>query len=85
MIDFKKEAEQILQKLRDPNKLITVENEVDYLAGCLEKIAREGTAGAVVFPVPMRQIKSADMSFSGLKTAAMRIVEKHPTKKLYGL
>lgn len=49
-----------------------------YPAGAfLEKIATEGIHGSVVFPVPMRQIKSADTSFSGLKTAAMRIIEKY--------
>lgn len=48
-----------------------------YPAGALmEKLAKEGQPGAIVFPVPMRSVKSADMSFSGLKTAAMRIVEK---------
>ncbi len=50
-----------------------------YPAGpFLEKIAREGTPGAVKFPVPMRQIHSSDMSFSGLKTAASRIVASYP-------
>jgi N6-L-threonylcarbamoyladenine synthase len=51
-----------------------------YPAGpFLEKMAREGRPGVVKFPVPMRQIKSADLSYSGLKTAAMRIIEKYET------
>lgn len=50
-----------------------------YPAGpFLEKIAREGTRGVVKFPIPMRQIHSSDMSFSGLKTAASRIVASYP-------
>ncbi|MEP7167508.1 MAG: tRNA (adenosine(37)-N6)-threonylcarbamoyltransferase complex transferase subunit TsaD [Candidatus Woesebacteria bacterium] len=51
-----------------------------YPAGkVVEVLAKTGIPGKVIFPVPMRQIKSADMSFSGLKTAAMRIIEKYPT------
>lgn len=47
-----------------------------YPAGAVvEKIAQEGREASVIFPVPMRQIKSSETSFSGLKTAAMRIVE----------
>lgn len=50
-----------------------------YPAGpFLEKIAREGIPGSVTFPVPMRQTHTADMSFSGLKTAASRIIAAHP-------
>jgi N6-L-threonylcarbamoyladenine synthase len=45
----------------------------------VEQLAKEGTPGKVVFPVPMRQIKSADTSYSGLKTAALRIIEKYAT------
>lgn len=48
-----------------------------YPAGALvEKLARTGRPGQVIFPIPMRGIKSADTSFSGLKTAASRIIEK---------
>lgn len=47
-----------------------------YPAGRLvEDLAKEGMTGKVVFPIPMRQVKSADTSYSGLKTAALRIVE----------
>lgn len=53
-----------------------------YPAGALvEKLALTGRKGQVVFPIPMQQTKSADTSFSGLKTAAQRIIaalkEKH--------
>lgn len=48
-----------------------------YPAGRLvELMARKGESGKVVFPVPMRQVKDANTSFSGLKTAASRIIEK---------
>lgn len=40
----------------------------------VEQIAKEGTLGGIQFPVPMRHVKSADTSYSGLKTAAMKIV-----------
>jgi N6-L-threonylcarbamoyladenine synthase len=47
-----------------------------YPAGALvETLAKDGTPGKVIFPVPMRQTKSGDTSFSGLKTAATRIIE----------
>jgi len=47
-----------------------------YPAGAtVELLARKGTPGAVVFPVPMRSVKDANTSFSGLKTAAQRIIE----------
>lgn len=51
-----------------------------YPAGpFLEKVAREGNPGAVKFPIPMHQVRSSDLSFSGLKTAASRIVAQYPT------
>ncbi|MBP9700577.1 tRNA (adenosine(37)-N6)-threonylcarbamoyltransferase complex transferase subunit TsaD [Candidatus Woesebacteria bacterium] len=47
-----------------------------YPAGkMVEWIAKKGSPGKFVFPVPMRQVKSADTSYSGLKTAAMRMIE----------
>jgi N6-L-threonylcarbamoyladenine synthase len=47
-----------------------------YPAGALiERFARFGISGKIVFPVPMRSVKNAHTSFSGLKTAAMRIIE----------
>ncbi len=53
-----------------------------YPAGAtLEKMAQKGIPGNVIFPVPMRQIKSADTSYSGLKTAAMRIVSEMKKKR----
>ncbi|HSW89704.1 MAG TPA: tRNA (adenosine(37)-N6)-threonylcarbamoyltransferase complex transferase subunit TsaD [Patescibacteria group bacterium] len=49
-----------------------------YPAGRLvELMARKGIVGKIPFPVPMRQVKDANMSFSGLKTAASRIIEKY--------
>ncbi len=53
-----------------------------YPAGSLiEKLAKNGTQGAIVFPIPMHSIKSADTSYSGLKTAAMRIIEPLKEKR----
>lgn len=53
-----------------------------YPAGALiEKFAKEGTVGTIKFPVPMRSVRSADTSFSGLKTAAMRIIEPLKEKR----
>ncbi len=47
-----------------------------YPAGKLiEKMAEKGTPGKYLFPVPMRQVKTADTSYSGLKTAAMRMID----------
>ncbi len=48
-----------------------------YPAGkIVEAFAKKGRDGKVVFPVPMRQVKDANTSYSGLKTAAMRIIEQ---------
>lgn len=47
-----------------------------YPAGAVvEQMAEAGTMSQIVFPIPMQAVKSADTSFSGLKTAAMRIIE----------
>ncbi|PWU23705.1 tRNA (adenosine(37)-N6)-threonylcarbamoyltransferase complex transferase subunit TsaD, partial [Candidatus Cerribacteria bacterium 'Amazon FNV 2010 28 9'] len=53
-----------------------------YPAGALiEQFAKRGSPGAVVFPIPMRGVKNANTSFSGLKTAAMRVVEELKVKR----
>lgn len=53
-----------------------------YPAGHLiEKLAKEGRAGVYPFPIPMRQVKNANTSFSGLKTAAMRVIEAAKANK----
>lgn len=47
-----------------------------YPAGRLvEMMARKGKYTSVRFPIPMQQVKTAETSFSGLKTAALRVVE----------
>lgn len=47
-----------------------------YPAGkMVEWMAKKGRPEKFSFPVPMRQVKSADTSYSGLKTAAMRMIE----------
>ncbi len=54
-----------------------------YPAGALiEKLAKKGIPNKIIFPIPMRSIKSADTSYSGLKTAAMRIID--PLKEARG-
>ena len=40
----------------------------------LEQMAKLGRQDQVIFPIPMRQIKSCDTSYSGLKTAASKII-----------
>lgn len=44
----------------------------------LEKLAREGDPNGVALPVPMRNKKSLDFSFAGLKTAVRVAVQKAP-------
>jgi len=39
MIDFEAEARRIIRIMREPNKLVTEENETIYLARCLEIMA----------------------------------------------
>lgn len=57
-----------------------------YPAGALvEKLAKDGLVGKIVLPVPMRSVKTADTSFSGLKTAAQRMIamlKKNPEDSL---
>ena len=43
----------------------------------IDKLAARGDAGAVSFPLPMASRKTLDFSFSGLKTALARHVQKH--------
>jgi N6-L-threonylcarbamoyladenine synthase len=43
----------------------------------IDRLAAEGDAGAVAFPRPMRD-EGYDFSFSGLKTAVVNHVRKHP-------
>lgn len=48
-----------------------------YPAGpALEKIAENGNANHYKLPIAMKEIKSADMSYSGLKTATMKLVSE---------
>jgi N6-L-threonylcarbamoyladenine synthase len=42
----------------------------------LEKLAKEGDKNAYTLPIPMKQSKDANMSYSGLKTAVKQLVEK---------
>jgi N6-L-threonylcarbamoyladenine synthase len=42
----------------------------------LERIARDGDPAAIPFPRPMRNDRSNDVSFSGLKTAVALLVER---------
>jgi N6-L-threonylcarbamoyladenine synthase len=57
-----------------------------YPAGALvEKLAKNGIVGKIIMPVPMRSVKTADTSFSGLKTAAQRAIatlKKNPEDSL---
>ena len=43
----------------------------------IDKLAARGDAAAVSFPLPMASRKTLDFSFSGLKTALARHVQKH--------
>ncbi len=45
-------------------------------APLVEKMAKDGVSGRFVFPIPMRQIHDSNLSYSGLKTALLRTVEK---------
>jgi N6-L-threonylcarbamoyladenine synthase len=42
----------------------------------IERLAREGTAGAVALPRGLRQAKNLDFSFSGLKTAVRLAIQR---------
>jgi len=44
----------------------------------VEALAREGNASAVPLPVPMKQKRSFDLSFAGLKTAVRLAVQRAP-------
>ncbi len=53
-----------------------------YPAGALvEKLAKSGRLGKIIFPIPMRTVKSSNTSFSGLKTAASRVIDSLKTQK----
>jgi N6-L-threonylcarbamoyladenine synthase len=43
----------------------------------IDRLASRGNAGAVSFPLPMASRKTLEFSFSGLKTALARHVQKH--------
>lgn len=54
---------------------------LSYPAGpAIEQLAKKGNPKAYQFPRPLKYDKALDFSFSGLKTAVLRIVEK--TKQL---
>lgn len=51
-----------------------------YPAGpAIEQLAKRGNPNAIKLPRPIMYDKSYDFSFSGLKTAAMREIQKHQT------
>jgi N6-L-threonylcarbamoyladenine synthase len=61
--------------------------DLGYPAGpVIERIAKEGNENAYELPIPMKYSKDGNMSYSGLKTAAMKLVNdelKNPLNK-YG-
>lgn len=50
----------------------------------IDRIAREGNPEAIRFPRPMRSV-GLDFSFSGLKTAVVQYVRKHPAAEVADL
>lgn len=50
-------------------------------APVIEKLAKKGEENSFKFPLPMTEVKSYDMSYSGLKTSAHRKIKELKTKK----
>jgi N6-L-threonylcarbamoyladenine synthase len=52
---------------------------LDYPAGPhVDRLAKSGNPNSIKFPRPMLEKGNFDFSFSGLKTAVVRYMEKHP-------